>query len=302
MSTIDLSRLPPPNVVEPLDYETLLAARKARLLELTPLADRPAVAAALALESEPITKLLQENAYRELVLRQRINEAARAVMLAWARGADLDQLAANYNVQRFQLSAGNVAAIPPIAPTFESDDDLRARVQLAFEGLSVAGPVGAYVYHALSADARVADVSAVSPAPAEALITVLARDGDGTAPPDLLAAVDAALNAENVRPVADRVTVQAAEIVPYEIDATLYMYPGPEAEPIIAAALERATQFAQAQRRIGRDIRRSALFAALHVEGVQRVDLAAPAADVVLDSSQASYCTAIELTLGGYDE
>ncbi|NUV25651.1 hypothetical protein MS6204_04603 [Escherichia coli] len=44
----------------------------------------------LELESEPATKLLQENAYRELLLRQRINEAAQAVMVAYAMGGDLD--------------------------------------------------------------------------------------------------------------------------------------------------------------------------------------------------------------------
>ncbi len=43
----------------------------------------------LELESEPATKLLQENAYRELLLRQRINEAAQAVMVAYAMGGDL---------------------------------------------------------------------------------------------------------------------------------------------------------------------------------------------------------------------
>jgi phage-related baseplate assembly protein len=32
-------------------------------------------------------KLLQENAYREVIWRQRVNEAARAVMLAYAAGA-----------------------------------------------------------------------------------------------------------------------------------------------------------------------------------------------------------------------
>ncbi len=44
--------------------------------------------------------------------------------------------------------------------------------------MSVAGPVGAYEYHALSSDGRVADASAFSPSPAEVVVTILARDGD----------------------------------------------------------------------------------------------------------------------------
>ncbi|MDT4856101.1 hypothetical protein FQZ97_904790 [compost metagenome] len=51
---IDLSRLPPPNVVEVIDYETLLAERKAYFISLYPAEERDEVAATLAVESEPI--------------------------------------------------------------------------------------------------------------------------------------------------------------------------------------------------------------------------------------------------------
>ncbi len=121
----------------------------------------------------------------------------------------------------------------------ESDADYRQRIPAAFEGMSVAGPVGAYEYHALSSDGRVADASAFSPSPAEVVVTILAREGDGTAPDDLLQVVGDALNDEAVRPVADRVSVRSAEIVRYEIDAVLYVYPGPAKEPILAAAKRR---------------------------------------------------------------
>lgn len=184
----------------------------------------------------------------------------------------------------------------------ESDTDLRLRTQQAFEGLSVAGPVGAYEYHGRSADGRVADVSVESPSPACVTITVLSREGDGTASPELLAIVDKALNAEDVRPVADRVTVQSAEIVQYQIDATLYVYPGPESEPIRQASEQKLQSYISAQHRLGRDIRLSAIYAALHVEGVQRVELASPQADIVLSKSQASNCTEYQITIGGSDE
>ncbi len=302
MATIDLSQLPAPDVVETLDYETLLAERKATLISLYPADRQDAIARTLALESEPVVKLLQENAYREVILRQRINEAAKAVMVAWARDGDLDQLGANNGVTRLTLTPGDASAIPPVAAVMESNDDFRMRIAAAFEGLSVAGPTGAYEYHAKSADGRVADASAISPSPACVTITVLSREGNGVAAADLLAAVDSVLNDENVRPVADRVTVQSAAIVDYAIDATLYLYPGPEAEPVRAAAKARLAAFVTAQARLGRDIRRSALYAALHVEGVQRVELAAPAEDVVLDKTQAAYCTGYRIAVGGSDE
>ena len=302
MATIDLSLLPAPTVVDPLDYESLLADRKATLISLYPEEQREAIARTLTLESEPIVKLLQENAYRELILRQRINEAAQAVMLGYAGGSDLDQLGANFQVERLVVQQPDNTVTPPVAAIMESDSDFRVRIQQAFEGLSVAGSSGSYEYHGRSADGRVADVSATSPSPANVLISVLSREGDGTASAELVAIVDKALNDEDVRPVADRVTVRSATIVNYNIDALLYLYPGPEAEPIRRAAEAKLKSYISAQHRLGRDIRLSAIYAALHAEGVQRVELKTPQADIVLDKTQASYCASYLLTVGGSDE
>lgn len=300
--TIDLSQLPPPVVVEPLDFETLFAQRKAAFIAMYPEDEQEEIARTLELESEPITMLLEENCYRELLLRQRVNEAARAVMLAYSTDSDLDNLAVNFNVERLTIQEEDDSVTPPVEAVMESDADLRTRTQQAFEGLSVAGPTAAYEFWGRSADGRVADISAVSPTPACVTISVLSREGDGTASDDLLSVVAAALNDEEVRPVADRVTVQSAEIVTYQIDATLYIYPGPEAEPVRQASEQQLQAYIAAQNRLGRDIRLSAIYAALHVEGVQRVELAQPVADIVLSEYQASHCTEYTITVGGYDE
>ncbi|EPC4486355.1 baseplate assembly protein [Serratia liquefaciens] len=302
MATIDLSQLPRPNVIEALDFETLFSERKERLISLYPEEEREAVRRTLGFESEPIVKVLQESAYREMLLRQRVNEAAQAVMVAYAIGNDLEQLGANNNTPRLTIIPADAEAIPPVEEVKESDADYRQRIPAAFEGMSVAGPTGAYEFHAQSADGKVADASAISPAPAEVTISVLSRDGDGTASPELLATVSAALNDEAVRPVADRLTVQSAQIVNYQIDATLYVYPGPAIEPIMADAELRLKSYINEQRRLGRDIRLSAIYAALHTQGVQRVELAAPLADVVLDRTQAANCTDYRIRIGGSDE
>lgn len=302
MPSVDLSQLPPPAVVETVDFEALFADRKARLIAAAPEEIRTAIAAVLELDSEPLTMLLQENAYAEMILRQRINEAAKAVTLAYAKGDDLDVVAANLDTARKIIRPEDPSATPPAPAIKESDSEYRDRAQRAFEGLSVAGPRGAYEFHALSADARVADAKAVSPAPCEVTVTVLSREGDGTAPQDLVDKVRAVLSDEDVRPVADRLTVQGAVIVPYQVEATLYIYPGPEAEPIRAAAQASLDAYIGEQRRLGRDIRRSALFAALHVAGVQRVELAKPAADLVLAEHQAGHCSSATLHVGGSDE
>lgn len=302
MSVVDLSRLPVPDVVQIPSFETLLAQRKAAFLALYPLDERDAVARTLDMESEPVVKLLQESTYREIILRQRINEAAQAVMVAYALNTDLDNLAAGNNVKRLIIKKGDADAVPPVPDVMESDPDLRARIPAAFEGMSVAGPTAAYQFHAMSADGRVADATAISPTPANVIVTVLSRDDEGKASDELLQLVDNALNAEDIRPVADRVKVQAAEIIHYAIDAVLYLYHGPEIEPIMIEAKRRLQAYVTSQRRLGRDIRLSAIYAALHVEGVQRVELITPTADIVLDETQASFCDTWTVKLGGLDE
>jgi len=302
MASIDLSQLPAPDVVETLDYESILAERKTTLISLYPEDQQEAVARTLALESEPLVKYLEENAYREMLWRQRVNEAALAVTLAYAENNDLDVMAANTNTPRLVITPADDSTLPPTPAVMESDTDFRLRAQQAFEGLSVAGPVGAYEFHGRSADGRVADISVISPEPACVTVSVLSREDNGSASDELLTVVRNALNDEDVRPVADRVTVQSAAIVSYAIDATLYVFPGPESEPITAAAEAKLKAYISAQHRLGRDIRQSAIYAALHVEGVQRVELASPAADIVLDKTQASFCVDYQIRLGGSDE
>lgn len=218
MVTIDLSQLPAPDVVETLDYEILLAERKATLISLYPEEQQAAIARTLSLESEPIVKLLQENAYREVILRQRINEAAKAVMAAYALDDDLDQLSANKGVERLTITAADETAIPPTAAVMESNDDFRARIAAAFEGLSVAGPTGACVYHARSADGRVADASAISPSPAVVMVTVLAREGNGTAADDLV--LQRILGHSDIR-----VTMRYAHFAPDHLEEAIKLNP-----------------------------------------------------------------------------
>ncbi|MDE8896353.1 baseplate J/gp47 family protein [Klebsiella pneumoniae] len=299
MPTIDLSQLPSPTIIEELDYETILVAVKAVMVAAFPEDEQSAVAAALGLESEPLNIIAQAMAYRELLLRQRINEGAAACMLSHATGEDLDNIAANLDTERLTITA----ATDTTDAVTESDEALRLRAQAAFEGMSVAGPSAAYEYFARSASGQVSDARATSPSPAEVVVAVLSTEGDGTASEELLSAVAAAVNDEEVRPLGDRVTVQSAEIVEYDIDATLYLYPGPESEPIINAAMASLQTFlADNDKKIGRDIVRSAISAALHVQGVQRVVINTPAADLQIDNTQAARNTGYTVDNGGTDE
>lgn len=280
---IDLSRLPPPDVVETLDYGAIKQAMIADFLSLC----REAGIEPSALESDPAMKVLEVAAYRELLLRQRVNEAAKAVMLAHARAGDLDHLAALLGVAR--LSG-------------EGDERLRDRVRLAPDGYSVAGPIGAYQYHALAADAGVRDVAVTSPEPGQVVLTVLGSDGDGTPSAALLARVLAAVNADDVRPLTDLVSVQAASIRPYAVQARLWLYQGPDEAVVVEAARAATTAYVSARHKLGHDIAVSGLHAALHQPGVQRVELDEPVTTLVIDRDAAAWCTGITITVMGRDE
>ena len=291
-TSINLSQLPAPEVLQAVDFETALADMLAELRQRDPVFDA-------LVESDPAFKILEIAAFYRTLAIQQVNDTARAVMPAYATGADLDHIAARYAVERLVIEPGDPQALPPVPPVLESDDALRRRMFLAFEGLSTAGPMGAYVFHALGADPDVGDASVQSPAPGEVLVTVLSRSGDGAAPTVLLAAVDAALNADDVRPLTDLVTVQSAEILTYDIQTVLTVLPGPDSAVVREAAECAALAYASQQRRLGADITLSGLYAALHQPGVQNVALVSPAADIAVSASQAAFCTAVSVSIGG---
>lgn len=314
---IDLSELPAPELIEPLSFETIMAEIAADYQGRNP--------DAILLEADPAYKVLETAAYRELRLRQSINERARQTLLAFATQNNLEHLAAFYGVARGLIDPGDRAAQPPVDPVWETDTSLRARTQLAPEALSVAGPKGGYIFHALSAGREIAgmdiaapsedtvtitytfvrsdlaalakDASAISPSPGSVVTTILGRDGDGTASPALLAAVDAALSDEFVRPLTDQVTVRGAEILSYRIVASLDIPPGPDPSVIERAARANLAAYAASVHKLSGVAARSGFDAALHVAGVSRVILTEPAADILCNAGQAPFCTSIEVSL-----
>lgn len=297
-TSIDLSKLPAPDVIEALDYESILAELLQDYRARMEAVGQPFTA---LVESDPAYKLLETCAYRSMLDRQRVNEAARAVMLAYARGADLDHIAANYNVARLVVTPEDATTLPPTPAVMESDEAFRARIPLSLEGYTTAGSEGSYVYHGMSADGDVKDVAATSPTPGMVTVYVLSHSGDGSASEQLLERVTASVNAEYVRPMTDNVTVLSASIVPYTVSATLTVYPGPSADTVLTAAREALEAYASATHRIGHDVTISGIHQALHQPGVQNVTLATPAANISVSDGQAAYCSSIDLSIGGTD-
>lgn len=294
-SQVDLSRLPAPEIIRSPEFEALLAEMKAEAV-----LQMPELAPFLALESEPVSKLLRVCAWFRFLDRLEFNDNARGCMLALSTGASLDGLAAFWGVERLIIQTADDQVSPPIPEIREDDDALRARVQLSLEGHTSAGTSGAYLFHTISADGAVKDAAISSPAPGEVRVALLAHGGDGTPDGALIARVGDALN--EVRPLCDQVTVNAASITLYSIEAELTLLPGADQAQILAAAQAALTEFRTVHHNLGRDITRAALTAALFRPGVQNVNLITPATDLVIAPDEAAFCPALPaLTLGGFN-
>jgi phage-related baseplate assembly protein len=293
MSTVDLSALPAPPVLEDLDFEQAYAEELAAFRLY--MGDNWTA----ELESDPVVKLLELGVYRRIQNRARVNDGAKALMLAYAIDGDLDQLAGNVRLQRLVIQEENLNTVPPTPRVMESNGALRERVQLVYEGLTTAGPRNSYILHARNASALVADATAESPSPAEVVVTVLHLQGNGVAEQALLDVVMKYLSDDDIRPVGDRLTVQSAEVIEYRIDAVLHMAgTGSENEAILAAAEQRLASWVNPRRRLGVEVPRSAIDAQLHISGVGRVDLL-DWHDIKPTKYQAAYCVGFSVKQGG---
>ena len=274
-TAINLSAMAPPDIIETLDYEAIVADMRDDLV-----ARFPAIVGVIDLESEPARKLIESFAYRELLLRARINDAARAVLLASSYDSNLDHLAALFATSRMLVEDENGDLVE------EDDARLRRRVQLAPEAFSVAGPEGAYVYHALTIASWARDASAIMTRPGRVKVTMLRAGTDPAPTRDEREEVRLALAGNDVRPLTDMVEVAAPGIARTNITAKLTLYPGPDVAVVQARALSAVTDWVEANRMLGMNLRRSALFSKLHQEGVHSVELIEPASDIVLDATQ----------------
>lgn len=307
---IDMSKAPVPDIIETPDFEQKYSELKSLFLSLD-----PAYAQIMQLESEPVVKLLQLAAYRELHLIGKVNDATRANILASSEGNDLDALASRYNVQRLTVQSADPSTTPPTPLIMESDEALRRRAQMAFDGLNTAGSIDSYIYHALGSDGKVRDADAFSPAPTEITLTILSHEGDGSASQELIESVRSyfGLSADGltqskepskVRPQGDRVTVQSAQIINYQIAAQLIMLSGPTQGAVLDAAQAAVNDYKEQQHRLGAGVTLSGIHRALHQPGVQNVIISSPAADIPAARTQATYCTGISLTtkVGDHDD
>ena len=279
MTTLsDLASLPTPAVIESLSFETIFEELQAEFQSRYP--DYSAL-----LASDPAVKLLEVAAYREVLLRNRINSAAKASLLAFATGGDLDHLAAFYGVTRL---------------TDETDEALRLRTRQRIIGFANAGGAAHYRYWALSASPEVADVEVDSPEPGRVRISVLAKGEEQTVSNAVLDAVRAVVLRDDIRVLTDTIEVVPAELMPVTVHARLWLYPDAPLETVAAIQAVFASTLA-ACAGLGWDLTRSWIVGQLQRAGVHKVELLSPTTDIRVAANQAVRLLSLNLEFAGRD-
>ncbi|EPP8195787.1 baseplate J/gp47 family protein [Campylobacter lari] len=283
-----LKDIPYPKIIEELDFENILKDLeelfKSFLNENVEL-----------LESDPFKAVLEALAYREMIIRARINEAIKATYLHYASGSDLDNVVANgYLIQRLkgvkptakvEFELNTLLSYDVIIPkgaifsnenadiatlkeeviikkrqnkaqgvleldefvqskeskteflqtplpfvtkikqlesfsggaSEESDEALRERAVMSVHRFSTAGSEKGYIYHALSASAKVASIKALNNGAGKVRVIIKSEDKAS------VEVVKEYLSADERRPLTDEVSVELAKKREFIIEAKLLL-------------------------------------------------------------------------------
>ena len=183
----------------------------------------------------------------------------------------------------------------------ENDESLTERIFLYPSSYSTAGAEAAYIYWAKTYRSDVSDVMAYSPAAGK--VTVLFLLDGGIPSSSDVAGMTEHLNAKNIRPLTDQLTVQAPTVVTYNLALAYYIDAADSAQATaiqakVAAAIADYKTWQQA---IGRDINPSQLIRRIMEAGAKRVEVTAPVYTPVNTTSVAVAGTET-ISYGGLEE
>lgn len=167
----------------------------------------------------------------------------------------------------------------------EDNESYYERMRDSMESFSTAGPINGYIYWTKTVSPAVLDVAVTSPEACYVDVRVILRDGQ-EATEAVLKEIEEALNASDIRPLTDIVTVSAPETVDFSVDATFWIaQPNRES----AAAIEREVRAAVDNfivwqtSKMGRDINPSYLTKLMMDAGAKRVEVRQPTFQSVAD-------------------
>lgn len=187
----------------------------------------------------------------------------------------------------------------------EDDDHYRERIRQAPESFSTAGPEGAYIFWAKTADVNISDVSVSSPSPGVVKIVPL-MDGGVIPTQVILDKVKNAVSAKDKRPLTDNVQVVPPTQIPYNIDLTYYISNLNQTEEAnIKRAIEDTGGAIEQYKlwqseKLGRAINPDELRFRMMKEGASRIILNSPSYRVLNEIEVASIGT-VNIVYGGLE-
>lgn len=287
---VDLSAVALPDAIETLDFEALLAAFVERfVIYWTEARAKDPTLPALSTgttETDPTRIAGRAFSYVRLLDRQRVNDGIKAVLAAFAVGADLDAITASANVVRLVVTA----ATDTTEAVMESDASLLLRYLAGFDRAS-AGSRDRYVYEVLTAWPGLVDLGGDVAVVGRAVhgrrgdVDIVLSGPAGRAPTeDEIATVTTAVTADHVKPEATSVVVLAAARKLYDVDIVLEIPTGPSAETVRADALARVDAALVARRLIGAALPADVPSSAAYGDNVIRVRRTAPTTDWTADA------------------
>lgn len=259
-----------PEIIEKLSFEEIFSRMKEELIR------RDSSFTALV-ENDPAMKILEVAAWRELLLRQRINEAVKSNILKFARGEELDNLAEFYGIEREKE---------------EEDERFRKRIKAKIVGWSTGGSKEHYRYHALSADSRVKDALVESKLPGSVQISVLSTKLS-TPSKELINIVRERVNRDDIRVLTDTVEVVSCNIIEIDIHSKVSI----NRPDIIETVKKKFIEKFESTRRLGWSVTRSWIIANLFVEGVEDVKLIEPKEDIVVKGNECAFLRSLNVEL-----
>lgn len=192
-----------------------------------------------------------------------------------------------------------------------TDEEFYELLRASMDGYSCAGARGGYIYFAKQVSGEIADVVANSPGAGRVAIYVLMNDGTA-AGDEIKAAVLAACNPDDRRPMTDLVLVADPEMVTYDISFTYYIkkdavVSSTEVEGAVEAAVQEYVAWQCGK--LGRDINPDELQARIReAGGIKRVVLTSPVFTPLRDGKtngqvpQVAKIGTITITNGGFED
>jgi len=285
MTIIDLSKLPPPKIIAELDVEIIKDEMKADFMKRMG-------EGYLLDDADPAMKIIEQAAYREMLQRQKINDGAKAVMLGYSTGSDLENLTALFNTERSILKEkANFTD-----EVRQSDDGLRIEALQAFDGKSTAGAQESYIYFAKNFNRKhIHDVSVVSKRPGEVELTILFKQGLEIDQDDEISRLHSYLTKGKLIPFTDLLSIKSAVIRQAKGKAKIFVPKGPDKEVIKKIARKRLDKFLTQKYKLGSLISLSGINSTLYVENAEEVEITEPKKSIKNKNDEVTYFQDFEI-------